>query len=167
MDINAKNDFQNKISFREAKRSDSALVLSFIRALAEHHSLEDKMVATEEDILKWVFENKKAEVIFCLCDGVEVGFAVYYHTFSTMLGRCGIHLEDLYIRPEYRRHGCGKAILRHLAGITLEQGCRRLEWSCHNKNSQAVAFYLSIGAAPMDDWTTFRLAGTSLEKLGS
>ena len=167
MDKKDKNDLKSNISFREAKRSDSGLILSFIRALAEYHSLEDEVVATEADIIEWVFEKKKAEVIFCLCDGVEVGFAVYYHTFSTMLGRCGIHLEDLYIRPEYRRLGCGKALLRYLAGITIERGCRRLEWTCLDQNTQGVAFYLSIGATPMDGWTTYRLAGDPLKNLGS
>lgn len=165
MDKTDKIYLKKHISFREAKQSDSALILSFIRSLAEYHALENEMVATEEDIIEWIFEKKKAEVIFCLCDGIEVGFAVFYHTFSTMLGRCGIHLEDLYIKPKYRRHGCGKALLRYLAGITVERGCRRLEWCCHNENTGGVAFYLSIGATPMDDWTTYRLSGDSLERL--
>lgn len=159
------NNSKNNISFREAVRSDSALVLSFIRALAEHHELGDDVEASEEDIIEWIFEKKKAEVIFCLCDGVEVGFAVFYHSFSTMLGRCGIHLEDLYVMPEYRRLGCGKALLKHLAKITIERNCRRLEWSCHDQNKHAIAFYLALGALPMYDWTTYRLSDDALEKL--
>lgn len=167
MDKKDINKSKNNVSFREAVRSDSALVLSFIRALAEHHSLGDAFEATEDDIIEWVFEKKKAEVIFCLYDGVEVGFAVFYHSFSTMLGRCGIHLEDLYVIPKYRRLGCGKALLKQLAKITLERNCRRLEWSCHDQNKYAIAFYLALGARPMKDWSTYRLSDDALENLGS
>lgn len=160
-----KSELKKVISFREATRSDSALILSFIHALADYQKLGSEVTANEGDIIEWVFEKKKAEVIFCLCDGVEVGFAVFYHTFSTMLGRCGIHLEDLYIMPEYRRLGCGKALLRHLASITLERGCARLEWCCLDWNKSSVSFYLSLGATPMNDWTTYRLSGDSLDSL--
>ena len=155
----------NDISIRKAKKEDCALILQFIRKLAEYQKLGGEVVATEELLSEWLFDKEKAEVIFCLCDGREVGFAVFFHTFSTMLGRCGIHLEDLYVEPEYRGKGCGKALLKELAAITVERGCRRLEWCCLDWNSTSVSFYLSLGATPMNGWTTYRLADSALNNL--
>lgn len=153
------------VIFRKAVREDVPLVFSFIKELAEYQHLEEQMVATEASLEEWLFDLNRADVIFCICDGDEVGFAVYYQTFSTLLGKCGIHLEDLYVKPEYRRHGFGKAILGELAKITCDQGFERLEWCCLNWNKSSIAFYLSIGAAPMDEWTTYRLSGDALKKV--
>ena len=153
------------VIFRKAVRDDLSLIYSFIKELAEYQHLEDQMIATEESLEKLLFEEKRADVIFCVYRDVEVGFAVYYKTFSTLLGKCGIHLEDLYVKPEYRRHGFGRAILRKLAQITRDQGFERLEWCCLNWNESGIAFYLSIGAAPMSEWTTYRLTGDALKKV--
>ncbi len=153
------------ITFRSATREDVGKVLYFIKKLAEYQKLGEEMIATEELLCEWLFEKEKAEVIFCLYDGREIGFAVFYHNFSTMLGRCGIHLEDLYIESEYRGKGCGKALLKKLAAIARERHCGRLEWCCLDWNRRSVEFYLSLGARPMEGWTTYRLSGEALENL--
>ena len=116
----------------------------------------------EELLREWIFEKQKAEVLIASMDGEEVGFALFFHNFSTFLGRAGIYLEDLFVRPEYRGRGCGKALLKKLAQITVERGCGRLEWSCLDWNKPSIDFYLSLGAKPMDEWTTYRLTGETL-----
>ena len=153
------------VIFKKAVRDDIPLILSFIKELAEYQHLEDQMVATADSLERWMFDEERADVIFCVYEGIEVGFAVYYKSFSTLLGKCSIHLEDLYVKPEYRRHGFGRAILRKLAQITRDQGFERLEWCCLDWNKSSIAFYLSIGATPMDEWTTYRLSGESLKKV--
>ena len=114
---------------------------------------------------KWIFDERKAEVIFALEDGKEVGFALFFHNFSTFLGRAGIYLEDLYVRTEYRGKGYGKSLLKELARIAVERGCGRLEWWCLDWNQPSIDFYLSLGAEPMKDWTVYRIAGETLQKL--
>ena len=150
--------------FRFATESDTALILNFIKDLAEYEKMSDQVVATEGLLHEWIFEKKKAEVIFALVDGVEVGFALFFHNFSTFLGRSGIYLEDLFVKPEYRGRGHGKALIKELARITVERGCGRLEWCCLDWNKPSIDFYLSLGAIPMEDWTIYRLTG---EKLNS
>ncbi len=151
--------------FRFATENDVALILGFIKELAEYEKMSDQVVATEELLREWIFEKKKAEVIFALEDGKEVGFALFFHNFSTFLGRAGIYLEDLFVRPEYRGHGHGKGLIRELARIAVKRGCGRLEWWCLDWNKPSIDFYLSLGAQPMDEWTTYRFAGESLRKL--
>ena len=151
--------------FRFATENDTALILSFIKELAEYEKMSDQVVADEILLREWIFEKKKAEVIFAVEDGKEVGFALFFHNFSTFLGRAGIYLEDLYVRPEYRGHGHGKGLLRELARIAVERGCGRLEWWCLDWNRPSIDFYLSLGAEPMDEWTTYRFSGESLHKL--
>ncbi len=113
----------------------------------------------------WLFDEK-VEVIFILADdGKEAGFALFFHNFSTFLGRAGIHLEDLFVKPEYRGRGYGRAIMRQLASITVERGCGRLEWWCLDWNTPSIDFYLSLGAEPMSDWTIYRVADSNLTKL--
>ncbi|MBO5415397.1 MAG: GNAT family N-acetyltransferase [Clostridia bacterium] len=153
------------ITFRRAERRDCALILRFIRELAEYEKLQNEVVATEELLSEWLFDKEKAEVIFCLYEGREVGFALFFHNFSTFLGRSGIYLEDLYVAPKFRGKGCGKALLRELARITRERGCGRLDWCCLDWNRSSIDFYLSLGAVPMEGWTTYRLAGEALERL--
>ena len=109
-----------------------------------------------------IFDKEKAEVLFVLEDGKEVGFALFFHNFSTFLGRGGIYLEDLYVRPEARGKGYGRALLKKLASIAVERGCGRLEWWCLDWNKPSIDFYLSLGAEPMSDWTVYRLAGDTL-----
>ena len=147
--------------FRFATENDTALILSFIKELAEYEKMSDQVVADEILLREWIFEKKKAEVIFAVEDGKEVGFALFFHNFSTFLGRAGIYLEDLYVRPEYRGHGHGKGLLRELARIAVERGCGRLEWWCLDWNRPSIDFYLSLGAEPMDEWTTYRFSGES------
>ena len=149
--------------FRIATEQDVALILDFIKALAEYEKMSDQVVATEDILREWIFDKKKAEVIFAMEDGKEIGFALFFHNFSTFLGRAGIYLEDLFVSPEYRGRGHGKALIRELARITVERGCGRLEWSCLDWNKPSIDFYLSLGAVPMDEWTVYRLTGEKLK----
>ena len=151
--------------FRFATEDDTALIIEFIKGLAEYENMTEDMIADEALLREWIFERKKAEVIFALEDGVEVGFALFFHNFSTFLGRAGIYLEDLFVKPEYRGRGHGKALITELARITVERGCGRLEWSCLDWNKPSIDFYLALGAKQMDEWTTYRLTGESLNSL--
>lgn len=153
------------VSFRFAERNDVPLILEFILDLAEYEKMRNEVVATEALLTEWLFEKEKAEVIFAVIDGKEAGFALFFHNFSTFLGRAGIYLEDLYVRPEYRGRGIGKAIFKRLARIAADRGCGRLEWWCLDWNQPSIDFYLSMGAEPMNDWTVFRIAGEKLEGL--
>ena len=154
-----------KLTFRNAERKDTGLILRFIKELADYEKMLDEVIADEETLEKWIFDKQKAEVIFALEDGIEVGFALFFHNFSTFLGRAGIYLEDLYVKPECRGKGYGKAILKKLAAIAVERGCGRLEWWCLDWNKPSIDFYLSLGAEPMSDWTVYRIAGDTLKKL--
>ena len=150
---------------RTASVEDCGRILQVIRALARYEKMEDQVVATEDLLREWIFEKKKAEVLFATEDGREVGFALFFHHFSTFLGRAGIYLEDLYVMPEYRGKGHGKALLKRLAQITLERGCGRLDWQCLDWNERSIAFYRSLGAEALDDWTGYRLSGKTLEEM--
>lgn len=156
----------SEVSFRYADRKDLALILRFIKGLAEYEHMSNEVVADEKILKEWIFDKQKAEVIFALADNREVGFALFFHNFSTFLGKAGIYLEDLYVQPEYRGKGYGKAILKKLASIAVERGCGRLEWSCLDWNKPSIDFYLSLGAEPMTDWTVYRIAGDGLSELG-
>ncbi|MBE6490475.1 MAG: GNAT family N-acetyltransferase [Methanobrevibacter sp.] len=151
--------------FRFAEKKDTGIILEFIRDLAIYEKMLDEVVATEELLNEWLFEKNIAEVIFVLEDDVEVGFALFFHNFSTFLGKAGIYLEDLFVKPEYRGKGYGKALIEKLAEITVERDCGRLEWCCLDWNQPSIDFYLSLGAKPLDDWTTFRLTGDTLTDL--
>ena len=153
------------LSFRFAQPEDTPLILQFIKELADYEQLLSEVVATEALLKEWIFEKEKAEVIFALENGEEVGFALFFHNFSTFLGRAGIYLEDLYVKPDKRGKGYGKALLKKLASIAVERGCGRLEWWCLDWNRPSIDFYLSLGAEPMSDWTVYRFAGDSLTKL--
>ena len=141
------------------------LILEFIKGLAEYEKMSDEVVATEEILDEWLFDKEKAEVIFAIAEGEEVGFALFFHNFSTFLGRAGIYLEDLFVKPKYRGNGYGKAILKRLAQIAVERGCGRLEWSCLDWNQPSIDFYLSLGATPMSGWTGYRLTGETLANI--
>jgi len=155
----------SNLSFRFASREDTALILDFIKALAAYEKMSDQVVSSSELLEEWIFDKKKAEVIFAMEDNKEIGFALFFHNFSTFLGRAGLYLEDLFVLPEYRGKGYGKAILQKLARIALERGCGRLEWWCLDWNRPSIDFYLSLGAEPMSDWTTYRLSGDTLHHL--
>ena len=154
------------MEYRFAQRQDCPLILEFIRALAEYEHMSDEVVATPELLEEWLFNQRKAEVIFALDAGKEVGFALFFHNFSTFLGRAGIYLEDLFVMPEYRGKGYGKGLLTALARITVQRGCGRLEWACLNWNQPSIDFYLSMGAVPMNDWKVYRITGDRLQELG-
>ena len=152
-------------TFRPAVPGDEGLIVSFIRALADYEHMSGQVVATPELLREWIFEKKKAEVIFAGAEGKTVGFALFFHNFSTFLGRAGIYLEDLFVLPEERGKGYGKALLKELARITAERGCGRLEWACLDWNRPSIDFYTKkMGAAPMDEWTVYRLTGETLEE---
>ena len=155
----------DKLTFRNAERRDTALILRFIKELADYEKMLDEVVADEATLEEWLFDKQKAEVIFAVVDGREIGFALFFHNFSTFLGHAGIYLEDLYVMPEYRGKGYGKAILKKLASIAVERGCGRLEWWCLDWNKPSIDFYLSLGAEPMSDWTVYRIAGGTLRQL--
>lgn len=155
----------SKLTFRFAERADTPLILHFIKQLADCEKMLDEVVADEKTLEEWIFDRQKAEVIFALEDGVEVGFALFFHNFSTFLGRAGLYLEDLFVLPEHRSKGYGKAILKKLASIAVERGCGRLEWWCLDWNKPSIDFYLSLGAQPMSDWTVYRITGDTLTKL--
>ena len=153
------------MEFRIAERKDCALILCFIKELAKYEHLENEVVATEKLLEEWIFDKNKAEVLFVLEEGKEVGFALYFHNFSTFLGRAGIHLEDLFVLPEYRGKGYGKAILKKLAQITVQRGCGRLEWCCLDWNTPSINFYESLKAKPLSEWMIFRVTGDTLNEL--
>ena len=152
-------------TFRSAVPGDEELILTFIRALADYEHMSDQVVATLELLREWIFEKKKAEVIFAETGGKAVGFALFFHNFSTFLGRAGIYLEDLFVLPEERGKGCGKALLKELARIAMERGCGRLEWACLDWNRPSIDFYTKkMRAVPMDEWTVYRLTGETLQE---
>lgn len=156
----------NDLTFRFAAEQDTAKILYFVRALASYEKLEDEVIATEELLREWIFEKKCAEVIFAVNGrGEEVGFALFFHNFSTFLGRAGIYLEDLFVLPAERGKGYGKALLQELGRIARERGCGRLEWCCLDWNRPSIDFYRALGAVPMEEWTTYRVTGKTLENL--
>ena len=155
------------MNFRYAKREDTPLILDFIKELADYEKLLDQVVADEPTLEHWLFDEKKAEVIFVLEGNDEVGFALFFHNFSTFLGRAGLYLEDLYVKPEYRGKGYGKSLIEKLASIAVERGCGRFEWWCLDRNKPSIDFYLSLGAKPMKDWTVYRITGKTLQNLAA
>ena len=156
---------RDNVNIRFATEDDVPEILSFIKALAAYEHLEDMVVATEELLKEWIFEKRKAEVLIISEDNKNVGFALFFHNFSTFLGRAGIYLEDLFVLPEYRGRGYGKLLFKKLAQLAVERGCGRLEWNCLDWNKPSIGFYLSLGAEPLEEWTTYRLTGSRLREL--
>lgn len=155
----------DKVVFQFAVEEDTAEILAFIRALADYEQMSDEVVATEDMLREWIFERKKAEVLFAGVAGKRIGFALFFHNFSTFLGRPGLYLEDLFVLPAYRGRGYGKSILKELARIAVERGYGRLEWWCLDWNRPSIDFYQSLGARPMKEWTVYRMAGDALAEL--
>jgi GNAT superfamily N-acetyltransferase len=154
------------LRIRPAAEADVPLVLRFIRELAEYERLLHEVVATEERLRDTLFGARPAaEVVIAEEDGKALGFALFFHNYSTFLAQPGLYLEDLYVRPEARGRGAGRALLAHLARLAKERGCGRLEWWVLDWNESAIRFYRSLGAQPMDDWTVFRLTGGDLARL--
>ena len=150
-----------------ASPADVPEILAMVRELAEFEHLLHEVVATEERIAEGLFGPKPfVEVLIARVGPDIVGFALFFHNYSTFMGRPGIYLEDLFIRPAFRGHGCGKALLAHVARLAVERGCGRFEWSVLDWNQRAVDFYQALGARPMSDWTIMRVTGEALEKMG-
>ena len=153
----------NELTIRPAERGDTALILELIRELADYENLLHEVTATTSILETWLFDKQRAEVLIAEYGGAPVGYALFFHNFSTFLGKSGIYVEDIYVRPDYRGRGFGKALFRALARITAERGCGRLEWSCLDWNAPSIGFYTSLGAETMSEWSQYRLSGTALE----
>ena len=153
-----------KFSIRFAAAEDVYVILKFIKELASYEKLEHEVTATEEILREWIFEKKKCEVLIALENDIEIGYALFFHNFSTFLGKAGIYLEDLYITPNCRGLGYGKKLLREVAKIAVERGCERLDWQCLDWNKLSIDFYLSLKAIQMGDWTTYRLSHDILKR---
>jgi len=141
------------------------MILVFIRELADYEKLSGQVTATEEILTEWIFEKQCAEVLIGEAEGQCVGYALFFYNFSTFLGRAGIYIEDVYVRPAHRQKGYGKTFFRYIAGLCRDRGCGRLEWACLDWNKPSIDFYLSMGAEPMGDWTIYRLNESSIKKL--
>lgn len=150
---------------RHAGEKDVPIILSFIKELAQYEEMLDEVVATEEILRESIFEEKAAEVIIGEYEGKPVAFALFFHNFSTFLGRPGLYLEDLYVKPEMRGKGIGKIMLSYLAKIAVDRRCGRFEWWCLDWNEPSIEFYKRIGAVPMDEWTVYRVDGKALTDL--
>lgn len=153
------------MTIREANENDVPLVLEFIKELSVYEKMENEVVATVELLHECLFVKKNAEVLFLAENGKEVAFAFFFHNVSTFVGRSGIHLEDLFVKPQYRGKGYGKALLKKVAQIAFERKCGRLEWTCLDWNKPSIDFYLSLGAEALDEWTIYRLSGDTLASL--
>jgi len=152
---------------RLAERKDVPLILEFIKELADYEKMLDEVVATEEILTESLFEKKAAEVVIGEYQNKPVAFALFFHNFSTFLGRPGIYLEDLYVKPEMRGKGIGKMMLSFLARLCVERKCERLEWWCLDWNEPSIQFYKKMGAVPMDEWTVYRVTGDALDQLAA
>ncbi|MDR2738726.1 MAG: GNAT family N-acetyltransferase [Treponema sp.] len=150
---------------RYAEEKDAGLILEFIRGLAEYEHLLDQVAATEEGLRKHIFHENKAEAIIAEYDSVPAGYALYFSNFSTFLGRPGIYIEDLFVKPELRGKGLGKALFTCVAALAAERNYDRLEWACLNWNEPSIAFYKSLGGRPLTEWTTFRITGENIKNL--
>jgi GNAT superfamily N-acetyltransferase len=158
----------NEITIRPAGEHEVPLILGFIRGLAEYEHLEHEVVATEEQLREVLFGARRyAEVVFACLNGDPVGFALFFHNFSTFLGRPGIYLEDLFVRPEARGHGVGRKVLEWLAAEAIRRNCGRLEWAVLDWNEPSIQFYQNLGAVHMKQWQIFRLTGPALTQLAS
>ncbi len=157
---------EHSIRIAPATEDQVPLILDFIRGLAEYEKLAHEVVATEESLRRSLFGPRPdAEVVIACVDGEPAGFALFFHNFSTFVGRRGLYLEDLFVKPAYRGHGVGRRLLQHLARLAVERGCGRFEWWVLDWNAPAIRFYESLGARPMSDWTVYRLTGPALEAL--
>jgi GNAT superfamily N-acetyltransferase len=154
------------VTIRPAAEHEIPLVLEFVRELARYEHLEHEVMATPADLAAALFGPRRyAEVVFACLDATPVGFALFFHNFSTFAGKPGIYLEDLFVRPQARGRGIGRQLLAWLAHMALERGCPRLDWAVLDWNAPSIGFYLGLGAQRLDEWTTFRLSGASLEQL--
>ena len=164
MDLIYRNEH---ILLRYGKEKDTGLILEFIRNLAEYENLLDQVEAAGEGLRKHLFDDNRAEVIIAEYNGEPAGFALFFHNFSTFVGKPGIYIEDLFVKPEMRGRGLGKALLDCIAALAVERDCGRLEWACLNWNEPAIAFYKAQGGRPLSEWTAFRIDGETLKSLAA
>ena len=158
---------ESGITLRFARKKDTALILELIRGLADYEHLLHLVEADEAKLKHFIFREKKAEVVIAECGTTPAGFALFFHNFSTFLGRPGIYIEDLFVKPEFRGKGAGKMLLSFLARLALKRECGRLEWSCLDWNEPSIQFYKSRGARAMDEWTVYRVDGAELTALAN
>ncbi len=157
-----------EICIRAATPEDTACILTFVTELAVYEKAEHEVTASREDIYNSLFtDNPTAHALICIADNTPIGFAVYFYNYSTWLGKPGLYLEDLYVQPEHRGKGAGKALLHHLARIAVQNNCGRFEWSVLDWNEPAIQFYRSLGAKPQDEWTTYRLDSKGMAALAA
>ena len=162
------NEAEVEIRIEPAVPGDAPVILELIRELAQFERLLDQVTATEQSLREQLFgKDRRAEVVIARIGGEVAGFALFFHNFSTFLGKPGLYLEDLYVRQKFRGNGCGATLLQHLAGIAVERGCGRFEWSVLDWNQRAIDFYKALGAVPMDEWTMYRVSGDALTKLAN
>ncbi|MDR1626195.1 MAG: GNAT family N-acetyltransferase [Spirochaetia bacterium] len=150
---------------RYAEEKDAPLILDLVKGLAEYEHLSGELKATEEDLRRFVFKEKKAEALICEHEGGAAGFALFFHSFSTFVGKPGIYIEDIFVKPEFRGRGLGKLLFSSVAKIAARRDCGRLEWACLDWNKPSIAFYESQGARPLAEWTTYRLSGQAIREL--
>ena len=155
------------LKFRQAEEKDIELILAFIYELAEYEKMLDEVSATPTILKEWLFDKKAAEVIFVMEDDIETGYALFFHNFSTFTGKAGLYLEDIYVKPTYRKKGYGKALFKELVKIAYQRGCSRMEWVCLDWNKPSIDFYLSVKAKPIKDWTIFRLDHEEIKALAN
>lgn len=163
--MNTNQNLDKHFTIRMTTKSDADVIHSFIKKLAIYEKLEHVMTATVDHIEKSIFELHQAEVILAYYDEKPIGFALFFHSYSTFLGKANLYLEDIFIDDAYRKKGYGKLMFKYLARLAVERGCERLDWMCLNWNEPSIKFYKSLGAKHLDDWITFRLSGNDLEKL--
>lgn len=153
------------MNIRQATKQDIPTLLYFIHQIAIYEKMDDQVIATEQTLNEWMFEKSVAQALILNEDGKDVGFALYFFNFSTFVGRAGLYLEDLFVLEEYRKKGYGKALFKALVNKAVENNCGRMEWVCLNWNQPSIDFYLSLGAKPLDEWTTYRLTEADLKNL--
>ncbi len=159
---------KTSVRIKPAGQTDATVLLTLIRELAAYEHLSDQVVATEADLSHALFSSPpQAEAVLAWHDNEAVGFALYFYTFSTFVGKPGLYLEDLFVRPMYRRHGIGRQLLAYLAQLAVTRGCGRFEWSVLNWNKLAIGLYQKLDASPMKEWTVYRLSGNALSTLAS
>lgn len=152
------------LTFKQAEPKDMATLLSLIKELASYEHLEQEVTATEEILTEWIFTKKKADAVFPVLDGKFIGYCLYFYNFSTFLGKAGIYVEDLFIQPAFRHKGYGRKLLQHITQKAKDEGLGRVEWACLDWNKPSIDFYLSLGAVPMEGWSTYRLTEEKLIK---
>lgn len=150
---------------RETTKEDVGLILSLIKEIADYEKMSNEVIATEESLIQSIFIDKRAEVVIGELNGETIGYALYFFNYSTFIGRAGLYLEDIYIKPQFRANGLGKEIFRFLGKVAKENGCKRMEWTCLDWNKSSIKFYESLGAIPMDEWTVHRLRENEINKL--